>query len=471
MGPISSPGISSGLDIQGIVTQLVALEKSSITTLQKKATTFQSKLSAYGTLKSQVASLGDAASKLSMGSGWNAGTASSSNPSAIGFKASAGTSPTSVSMEVQQLAKAQATASAAQTAGAAMGTGTMTIELGSWSGSAFTPGSGSPVSITIEAGNDSLSAIASQINDADGGVTATVLKDASGERLLLRSKETGAANGFRIAVADDDGTNSNASGLSRLAFDVANTNGMSRTQTGQNALATVNGLSISTASNTLTDTLPGMTIELSQVTTAPVELSVQIDTDAIQTNVQAFVDAYNTLSKNLSSATKYDSATQKAGLLQGDSTAVGLQGALRSMMRSVTGSSPFSRLSDVGIEFQTGGTLALDSAKFSTALGDLEGLKSLFTQVTGDDATEGFGLKVKKFANQLNDTEGLMSNKSAAIQRLIDNNSDEQERVNDRAARVEKRLLAQYNAMDASVGKLNSLNAFISQQITLWNKA
>jgi flagellar hook-associated protein 2 len=471
MGPISSPGIGSGLDVQGIVTQLVAIEKASISTLQKKATNIQSKLSAYGTLKSQVAALGDAASKLSLSSGWNAVTATSSNPSAISFKANAGTTATSVSMEVQRLAKAQATASAAQSEGAAMGTGTMTIELGSWSGSSFTAGAGTPVNITIDAGNDSLSAIASKINDADAGVTATVLRDASGERLLLRSKETGEANGFRLSVADDDGNNTDANGLSRLAFDVSNANGMARTQEGQNALATVNGLSISTASNTLTDTLPGMTIELSQVTTAPVELKVDTDTDAIKANVQAFVDAYNTLSKNLSSATKYDAETQKAGLLQGDSTAVGLQGALRSMMRSVTDSSPFSRLSDVGIEFQTGGTLQLDSAKFSEALNNLDGLKSLFTQVTGSDTTEGFGLKVKKFANQLNDTDGLMSNKSAALQKLIDRNGEEQERVNDRAARVEKRLLAQYNAMDAAVGRLSSLNAFVAQQITLWNKS
>ena len=110
-------------------------------------------------------------------------------------------------MAVQQLAKAQSTASAAVPAETAMGTGSMTIELGSWSGNAFTAGSGTPVSVTIAAGEDSLAEIAAKINDADAGVSATVLKDASGERLLMRSKDTGATNGFRISDADDDGTN------------------------------------------------------------------------------------------------------------------------------------------------------------------------------------------------------------------------------------------------------------------------
>lgn len=470
MGPISSPGISSGLDVQSIVTQLVAIEKSSLSTLQKQATTFQTKLSVYGTVKSQVAALGDAANKLAQPSGWNAVTAISSNPSAIGVTVSAGAPATSLTMEVQQLAKAQSTASSSVASGAAVGSGTMTIELGNWSTGSFVAGSGTPTSITIDAGTDSLSDIASKINSADSGVSATVLKDASGERLLLRSKLTGEENGFRMTVADDDGNDTDASGLSQLAFDTGLSNGTTQTQASKNALATVNGVSIVSASNTLSDTLPGMKIQLSQVTTGSVELNVQADTDAVKANVQAFVDAYNTLSTNLSSATRYDEGSKKAGVLQGDSTAVGLQNAMRAMMRSVTASNPFSQLSDIGLEMQKGGTLKIDSGKLDKALGDLGGVRSLFGQVTGNDATEGFGLKLKKFTDGLNAVDGLMSNKAAGIQRQIDRNGKEQSKVNDRASRVETRLLAQYNAMDAAVGKLNTLNAFVSQQIALWNK-
>ena len=471
MATISSPGIGSGIDVSSIVSQLVALDKAPLTQLQATARTTQTKLSTYGTIASQVSALSDAAAKLGSSTGWNAVSASSSNASAIGVKASAGTAATSLTMEVSQLAKAQSAASSAVPTGSAMGSGSMTIELGAWSGSSFTAGSASPVSISINAGEDSLTEIAAKINDAGAGVSATVLKDASGERLLLRSKETGEENGFRITVADDDGNNGDNSGLSRLGFDLASGAGMAQTQAGQNALATVNNVSISSASNLLSDTLPGMSIQLSQVTTSPVEIAVTQDTEAVSANLQTFIDAYNTLNATLSSATKYDSATQTAGTLQGDSTATGLQNALRSMMRSVTGSSTYTRLSDVGIELQSDGSLKTDATKMSSALGNLDALKELFTIDTGGATTEGFGLKIEAFASALIDTGGRLTNRTDALQSAIDRNTEDQERVTDRASRSEARYLAQYNAMDANVAKLSALNSFVTQQIALWNNA
>jgi flagellar hook-associated protein 2 len=462
MATISSPGIGSGLDVQSIVTQLVALEKAPLRQLQTQASSFQTKLSTYGTIKSQVSAMGEAAAKLSNGSGWNAVTASSSNAAAIGVTAAAGAPATSFTMQVSQLAKAQSTASSAVASGSTIGSGTLTIELGQWAGTSFTAGGATTVNVAIDAA-DTLSAIASKINDAGAGVSATVLRDASGERLLLRSRETGEANGFRIAATDPS--------LSGLAFDPGNPGGQSLSQSGQNALATVNNVPISSASNRLTDTLPGMTIQLQQETTQPVEISVGTDVEAIKKNVQAFVDSYNTLSATLTSATRYDAASKTAGALQGDATAIGLQNALRGMMRSVTSSAPFERLSDIGIEMKTGGQLEIKPAKLDSALSNLDGLKSLFTATTGDATTEGFGLKLKRFADGLLSADGLVSTKTDGIQRSIDRNGREQERVNDRAARVEVRLLQQYNAMDAAVGRLNGLNAFVSQQITLWNRS
>lgn len=471
MSTISSPGIGSGIDVQTIVAQLVALEKAPLTQLEKQASSIQTKLSSYGSIKSQVSALGDAAAKLAGGSGWNAVTASSSNPTAIGVTAAAGAPATSLTMEVTQLAKAQSTASTAITSGTGVGAGSLTIELGSWSAGSFTAGTAAPVSVTINAGEDSLTEIAAKINDADAGVSATVLKDASGERLLLRSKSTGLENGFRITATDDDGNHTDAAGLSRLSFDGVNATGTSQTQAGQNALASVNGVSISSASNRLTDTLPGMTIQLSQVTTQPVEIDVSTDLEAIRTNVKTFVDAYNALASNLATVTKYDAGSKTAGTLQGDSSAVGLQTALRGMMRSVTASSPFTQLSEIGVEMQTGGTLKLDSKKFDTALASPEAVKNLFTVDTGDAATQGFGLKMKAFTDGLLSVTGLVSSRTAALQKSLDRNGLEQDKVEERASRAEVRYLAQYNAMDANVARFNALNTFVSQQITLWNKS
>lgn len=467
---ISSPGIGSGLDVQSIVSQLVALEKAPLKTLQTQATSFQTRLSTYGTIKSQVAALGDAAAKLSTSSGWSAVTASSSNAAAVSVTAAAGAIAYSITMEVQQLAKAHSTASSAVAAGSAMGAGTMTIELGSWAGGSFAAGAAGAVNVTINAGEDSLAQIAAKINDAGAGVTATVLKDASGERLLMRSTATGEENGFRISVADDDGNNTDANGLSRLAFDTGNPSGMAQTQSGQNALATINGVSISSASNRLSDTLPGLTIQLSQVTTAPVEIEVGTDLEAAKKNVQSFVDAYNALNTTLANATRYDAGTKTAGALQGDSTAIGLQNALRGMMRSMTSSTPFTRLPDVGLELNTAGKMEIKADKLDAALGsNFDGLKALFTAASTDPTARGFGLKVKAFADGLVSSDGLVSTKTEGIQAALKRNDLEQEKVNERAARSELRLLAQYNAMDASVGRLNGLSAFVNQQVSMWN--
>ncbi len=471
MATISSPGIASGLDIQSIVSQLVALEKAPLTQLKTQATSLQTKLSTMGTIKSQVSALGDAAAKLSKASGWDPVKATSSNPSAVGVTVKAGAPATSITMEVQNLAKAQSTASAAVTTGTAMGTGSMTIELGQWSGSSFTAGSGTPVTIDIEAGDDSLSEIAAKINESDAGVSATVLRDASGERLLVRSKATGEENAFRITVADDDGDDTDAAGLSRLAFSVGNANGMSRSQSAENAQATINGVPVTSASNTLSGTLTGMTIQLSQETTAPVNIDVTNDTEAIRSNVKAFVDAYNTLNTTLAGALRYDEATKTAGPLQGDATTVGLQNALRGMMRSVSASTPYSRLSDVGIELKSGGKLEIDATKMDAALDNLDDLKALFTSTSNDATATGFGWKIKNFAEGLIDADGTVSNKTDALKASIKRNSLDQDRVNEKAARSEKRLLAQYNAMDAAVGSLNGLSAFVSQQIIMWNKS
>jgi flagellar hook-associated protein 2 len=455
MATISSPGLASGLDIKSIVSQLVALDRAPLQPLQRTASSLQSQLSVYGSLKSMVSTLGDAAAKLSTSSGWSGVKASSSNATAVNATAAAGASATSLSIEVQQLARAQSAASGAIPTGSGIGAGTLSIQVGS----------GAAVDLVIEAGKDSLAEVARQINDAKAGVSATVLRDASGERLLMRSTDTGTTNGFTVGVSGG-----NPGELDRLAFGPSVTGGMTQTQAAQDALATINNVPITSPSNTLSDTVPGLTLTLSQVTTAPVEIEVKADQDAMKKNVQGFVDAYNALNTMLAETTKYNPDTKTAGSLQGDSTAVGLQNALRGMMRSVTSSSPFSRLLDVGIEAQQGGKLEIKADKLNAALGNVDGLRSLFTTTSTDPTSQGFGLKIKAFADGLISATGTLSTKTDSLQSAIKRNTTEQSKVNDRASRAESRYLAQYNAMDAAVGRLSGLNAFVSQQITMWNR-
>ncbi|MGC4394873.1 flagellar filament capping protein FliD [Hydrogenophaga sp. T2] len=460
---ISSPGIGTGLDVQSIVSQLVAIERKPLETLQTQATSLKTQLSTYGTIKSQFAALGDAAAKLSTTSGWGLFTASSSDNTSISVTAGTGATGGSFTMEVQQLARAQSTASTPVTTGSTVGTGTLSIEIGSWSGTAFTSNGKAAVPVSVSA-TDTLSSIATKINQAGAGVTATVLRDANGERLLMRSSETGETQAFRVQASGD-------AGVQALGYDPGGTGGATLTQAAQNALAKVNGVDIVSASNKLSDTLTGLNITLNQTTLAPVEIRVTPDTEALKKQMQAFVDAYNTLNDTLSNAVKYDDATKTAGPLQGDSTTVGLQNALRAMMRSVSGTTPFSRLLDVGISTQqTGGKLTLDTKKFDEVMAkDLQGVQRLFTATNTDATLRGFGLKVKAFTDGMLATDGKITSRTEAIQKQQTRNTQEQDRINERADRAQTRLLAQFSALDTTVAQYNTLGSFVSQQLSLWS--
>ncbi len=479
---ISSTGIGSGLDVTSIISQLTALEKIPLTKLQTQATTIQSKVTTLGQIKSQVSTLSDAAFKLSLDSAWNGTTVNSSNSAAVSGTISGMAAATSFSVDVSQVAKAQSTASSAVPAGTAMGTGTLTIDLGTWDhGTTLTPlippvfgTPSSTVSITVGSGEDSLASIAQKINDTNSGVTATVLTDASGDRLLIRSKTTGEASGYRIQVSNDsEGTNTDSLGLSRLAFDPENgAFGMSANdfQYGQNTLAKVNGVSVSSSSNSLSGAIAGLTLQFNAVTTSAVNIQLAVDQSAINKNIQDLVTAYNTLNTTLTDATKYDSVTKTAGILQGDATIVGLKNALISLLGSSSYGSTFSRLSDAGLELQLGGGITVNNSKLTTALTDIDNLKKLFKADNGDASTNGFALKIKAFSTGLLATDGLVTSKSSALDAAVTRNTAEQDKVNAHVLLVGARLKKQYSALDAQMANLTALNTYITQQVAQWNK-
>lgn len=475
---VSSIGIGSGIDVESIISQMTALEKRPLTTLQTKASTIQARVSLVGQIKSQVAALSTAASKLATASSWTGVTVKSSNESAVTGSVTGAASSTSFSVEVQQMAAAQSTASNAVTVDSAIGTGTLNIDIGTWNYSgtpAFTPGSASTISVTIGAGEGTLTKIAAKINAASAGVTATVLRDASGERLLMRSNSTGETTGFRIqAVGDSDGNNTDSTGLSQLAFDPANGSfGMAANtyQKGLNTKATINGIAVQSTNTTLADAVPGLTLNFGAVTTSPATVTVANDTATIKKNIQDFMASYNSLSKTLTEATKYDEANKSGGLMQGDSVITGLQGAMRSLLGSSSSGSTFSRLAEVGLEMQRGGLLTLSSSKLDTALKDPVNLAALFTADNTGTAADGFGVKVKAFSDGLLATGGTVTTKSDALQTALTRNSKDQGKVNERVALMEKRLRAQYSALDTKMAGLTALNTYISQQVTQWNKS
>ena len=450
---ISSAGIGSGLDVAKIVEQTVAAEKIPLKKLEYKAEGIQTQISTYGEIKSLTSKLGDIVSKLTRDSAWNGVSISSSNPTLSGTMTGIAATGT-YNIKVTDLAQAQTTALGG-TGGAggsalakdqAMGAdGTIKLKMGAVE---------KDISVSS---SDTLTKIATKINEAEMGIQASVVTDVDGkERLMLRSKETGTDKAFTVDLSS-----------------APTVLGQNTTQNAQNAKVELNGLVVESSSNTFANTIPGMSFTVSEVTSTAATLNVKADTEAMKKNIQEFVDTYNELNDLLTQSTKYVEESKTAGVLQGDSATVSLQNSLRMLTQGISGSTGgLTRLAEIGIQMQEGGKLSTDTTKLDKALTNLEGLKGLFAN-KADALGQGGGIAVnfKNFTDKLLAFDGTLNTKSDSLERTLKSNSAEQTKVNTRADTLEKRLYAQYSALDTKMASLNALNAYVSQMVTTWNKA
>lgn len=479
MATLSSPGVGSGLDVNSIVTQLVALERRPIEQLQTQATSIQAKLSSFGLLQSYTANVRDIADKLSKPALWTQTSASSSDATSVSVSSTATAANGSYSVAVTQLAQTQGLASGAYaTSGAAVGTGTLRIALGTWNAdlTSFTASpTASAVDIVIGAGEDSLDSIKAKINAANAGVSASILRDGSGARLVLRSTSTGAASAVRITAIDNDANSNDAAGLSALAFDPPTaaaqlppvTGQMSQTQAAKNALATINGLPVSAATNKLADVIDGMTLTLTKVTATPVDVSVALDAATLRKAVTDFAKAYSDMNGYITAQTKYDATTKKSAALQGDRSTLTLQSNLRGIfLSSSAASSTFARLSDVGLEIQPDGSLKVNDAKLTSALANPTEVGKLFTSTaSADTAQQGFAVRIKALGKQLIDSDGAISTRTKGLRDSIERNQTQQQRLEDRVALTKARLLRQYSALDTQLSQISGVGSSLTQSL------
>ncbi len=470
MASISSAGIGSGLDVNSIVTQLMTVEKAPLQQMQTTATKIQNQLSAYGKIQSFVSTLRDAAAKLASPTTWNSTSATSADSSVFTASTDGTAQAGNYTLSVQQLATAQTVASPASAF--PVGAGVLRIQDGS---------GGNAIDVSIDAG-DTAAQVRDKINAAKAGVVASVVTDASGSRLLLRSSETGADHAFTVKEVVSDGqggqTTTTSGDLAKLTFDpsqpaAAGVN-MSLTQAAGNAKATVNGLAVESGSNLLTGAVEGVTIKLGKVSASPVDLTVSNDTDSVKTAVQAFADAYNQLNLYLSQQTAYDATTKKGGTLQGDTGTNALRYAMRAIVGgtgTMTGS--YQRLAQIGLDVKKDGSMAVDDTKLGNALGShLSDLKALFSaKDTAVAANNGFAVQLQNWGDGLLKFDGALTSRSDSLQSRVTANTKKQDQFNERMTQVEARLKAQYSALDNQMGKLNSLSTYITQQVTTWNKS
>jgi flagellar hook-associated protein 2 len=376
---LSSPGIGSGLDVQGIVDKLMQVESQPLNDLDTKETKIQSQISAYGTLKSALASLQTAVHALGSPAPFRSTKATVASASVASATGSSGAVAGNYSLEVSALAQNQKLVSNGFAAvSSTVGSGSLTFTFGTFASGAFTPNaSAGSRTVTIAAGQSSLAGIRDAVNAANIGVTASIVNDgsANGQRLVFTPNASGADQGLRITVADDDGNDGDAAGLSQLAYDPTAAAGsgknLTETRAAQDAAFTLDGIAIRSSSNTVTDAIAGVTLSLAGTNVgAPTTVSVTQDAGPATTAVQTFITAYNALQTTITSLTKYDAANKQASILTGDSTVRLVQSQLRSLIGgSVSGAAAgVDTLSAIGITTQTDGTLALDTTKFNAAL-------------------------------------------------------------------------------------------------------
>jgi flagellar hook-associated protein 2 len=469
MATISSAGIGSGLEVESIITKLMSLERAPVDRLQTQASTIQTKISAFGQLQSAVSTFRDASLALTRATTWGVTTASSTDATAISATTGEGAVAGNYAISVGELAKAESAVSRTYaSADALVGAGTLRVEIGSFGQAGFAPQPNlAAMSIDISP-TDSLATVRNKINAAGAGVSAVIVNDTTGARLVISSTNPGTNNVFRLS---GDG------GAADFGYEPGVASAMTQTQEAANAQVTINGLEVVTSGNRLTDTIQGLTINLNKPNSSA-QISVVQDNAALKTSVQTFVDSYNALAKMLATQTKYDEASKKAGTLQGDSTAVGLQRQLRNI---VTGDSPassvYENLNSVGIALQRDGTLKVDDTRLTSALNGNPGeLKKLFSvnvaRVNDSDPDlNGIATRLRIFGDEILSTDGSLTTKTESLNSILTLNQKRQDEYEDRLALTEKRLRAQYTSLDTNMAKMSALNSYISNQVAAWNKS
>lgn len=438
MATISSLGIGSGLDLNGLLDQLESAERQKLEPISQQRSSYQTRISAYGSLKSVLTQFQSAVAKLDDSAVFNA-VKSQVAGSALDAAAGDGAVAGSYQVNVSQLARASTVATtgiADKTAD--LGAGTITFSLGN----------GEQFSVDIEAGDSSLVSIRDAINASDAGVSASIVNDGSGTpwRLALASTETGSDAAITAVDFGDLGAALTLDGATWV--------------TGLNAQLTVNSVAIESQSNQVEGAIEGLTLNLVEAGDATV--SVQADTDAVKSAITGFVTAFNNLQKNVATMTSFNAETGEAGTLLGDGALRGIQSRLRNAMGVNPGGDGFTNLSQIGISLQLDGTLKVDEQKLDDAVATRSSDLAAFFAGNGQD---------QGFADRLGDTLGQVLASSGSLSVATKGLETSIKRLDERYARVEAsidstiaRYRSQFAELDKMVATMNSTSQYLTQQ-------
>lgn len=475
MAALSSPGIGSGLNVTDLVKQLMEVERQPISALDIKAVTTQAQLSAYGSLKGALSSLQTGAKTLATSSTFETKKASVADSTIFSASADSTAAAGSFNIEVERLATAQKLSSPAfGTSEDVVGSGTLTFEFGTYTdlgGGSFSFSANEEKvtkSVAIEAGA-TVKEVAAAVNAAKIGVSATVVNDGTNTFLMFSPADPGAANALRITADDDDGNDTNASGLSQLAYDpTTGVTNLDETVAAQNALLHIDGVAITKSDNIITDAIQGVTLTLLKesddgVTTS---LSIANDTTGAKSAIETFVSFYNTLNKSLTELLAYDATTGKAGALQSEGTVRAIQAQMRSAMRTMVGSGAYGSLqnfSQLGITTEKDGSLKIDSRKLAATLADpTKDVQGFFV---GSGDSKGLATRLKDLTSSMLATGGLLSSRTDGLISRIEDLAKRKTIIEKRLVQVEERYRAQFTRLDTLVASMTKTSSYLEQQL------
>ena len=433
---LSSPGIGSGLDVNGIVDQLMAIERRPLNRLEADKRGFEAQLSSIGQLKSSLSTFQDTLANLKTLDAFEVYTAASSNEAAFTATTDSNAAVGTSTIQVNKLALAHKMGSVAiadtetTTLGGAGDQITLTV-----AGNAF----------TVNGGGLTLTQLRDAINDApdNTGVSATIITENTGSnRLVLTSTSTGNVNAMSLSFTGSLGT---ALGLTDITD-----------PTQLDSEVVLDGLyTITRPGNTIDDAISGVTLNLTGVSTAPAGLSITRDIDAVKTSVQAFVDGFNELR-----------ATMK-GMSGSDSVLDSTLRSIESQMRSVFNTAPaglttgFTYLTEVGVTFQRDGTLALEADDLEAAIAsDFAGFADIFA-----NDSEGYLFRLDSAIENFVTFDGLLDTRKNSLTSSVRSVEDRIFEMEFRLGLREQSLLDQFQALDSLMGQLQGTSDFLTQQL------
>ncbi len=442
MASISSLGVGSGLDLSGLVENLLAAEREPIeNSLNRQEAKLVSDLSGVGLMKASLSGFQSSLGGLSTAASFSTRSINNGNINALSVSANNGAEAGNYNINVNTLANSQSLASTAfNSVTDIVGTGTIQIRFGTITGPGFASfavnANQAIQNITIDSSNNTLVGLKDYINNGAFGVTAAIINDGSGYRITLTSDDTGVANALEISITDTgDANNTDTAGLSALAYNASATN-LTETQVATDASISVNGLAISSATNTLNEVIEGVTLNLLGTTASTFALTISESTDQLKSSIRDMVGAYNDMIVSLNDLSSAGSPTTQAGILFGDASLRNFtNGLFREMTSTVDGlSGNISALSNIGITTQSDGTLAVDEGRFGSVidanptdtvalfapLGQATDSLINFNSSTSASVPGNYAIDITTIA-----TQGLLNGGSGVSNLVIDANNDD----------------------------------------------